>query len=131
MLSNIRNVDYTVIFCREIEPMKQFYRDVMGFNLARDFGTWVEFQVGSAVLALNTRGAGYEGVAEHHGAAPDHGAGLQLAFRVAPSDVAGCYEELQRKGVPILQAPADQVTGHRTLFLRDPEHNILEIYAEL
>lgn len=132
MLKSIRNLDYTVIFCRDIEPMKHFYRDILGFSIARDFGTWVEFQLGDVLLTLNSRGSGYDGVREHHGAPLLDGAGLQLAFRVAPAEVDSCFVELQQKGVPILQAPTSQQhTNHRTLFFKDPENNLLEIYAEL
>jgi lactoylglutathione lyase len=131
MLKAIRNVDYTVIICREIEPMKEFYQTVLGFPVVQDFGTWVVFQVGGVLLALNTRGTGYDGVREHHGTMSTDGACLQLAFRVAPSEVEGCYQELQQKGVPILQEPQIQATGHKTLFFTDPENNILEVYAEL
>jgi lactoylglutathione lyase len=131
MLKAIRNVDYTVIFCHEMEPMKHFYADVLGFPIAQDFGTWVVFQVGGVLLTLNTRGTGYEGVKEYHGAIEGDGACLQLAFRVAPSEVEDCYQELLQKDVTILQEPRTQETGHKTLFFKDPENNILEVYAEL
>lgn len=131
MLKAIRNLDYTIIFCRHIEPMKQFYRDTLEFPLVKDFGTWVEFQVGGVLLTLNTRGSGYDGVRERHGAAGD-GAALQLAFRVEPPEVDECYTELLQKGVAIVQEPTTHPqTRHRTVFFTDPENNLLEIYAEV
>jgi len=40
-------------------------------------------------------------------------------------------QELVAKGVPILRGPTDLPDWrHRTLFFRDPEDNIIEIYAE-
>ena len=40
-------------------------------------------------------------------------------------------ELLLAKGVPILRGPTDLPEWrHRTLFFRDPEDNIIEIYAE-
>lgn len=132
MLKAIRNLDYTVIMCRDIDSMKAFYRDVLGFSLERDFGTWVEFRLGAALLTLAARGTGYEGVREHHGAALEHAAGLQLAFRVAPAQVDSCFAELEQKRVTVIQGPVTHPeTGHRTLFFKDPEDNILEIYAEV
>ena len=56
---------------------------------------------------------------------------LQLAFRVAPKVVDACAEELAAAGVRIVSAPADQPFGHRTLFFRHPDGNVLEIYAEI
>ena len=42
-----------------------------------------------------------------------------------------CHQELLDKKMEILEPPRDQDYGHRTLFFRDPEGNILEIYAEI
>jgi catechol 2,3-dioxygenase-like lactoylglutathione lyase family enzyme len=50
---------------------------------------------------------------------------------VSPPEVDACYTELLEKGVEILDAPRDQEYGHRTMFFRDPEGNILEIYADI
>jgi catechol 2,3-dioxygenase-like lactoylglutathione lyase family enzyme len=58
-------------------------------------------------------------------------AAVQLAFRVPPPAVDACHAELVAKGVPILRSPTDLPDWrHRTLFFRDPEDNIIEIYAE-
>ena len=37
----------------------------------------------------------------------------------------------EEQGVTILDAPADQPRGHRTVYFADPEGNILEVYAEI
>jgi catechol 2,3-dioxygenase-like lactoylglutathione lyase family enzyme len=36
-----------------------------------------------------------------------------------------------RHGVSLLSPPTDQPFGHRTLFFRDPDGNLLEVYAEI
>ena len=82
-------------------------------------------QVGSVLLTLRKRGRRYDG-----GKLPDS-AGVQLAFRVSPAEVETCYIELREKQVEIIDPPADQDYGHRTLFFKDPDGNILEIYADL
>jgi catechol 2,3-dioxygenase-like lactoylglutathione lyase family enzyme len=65
------------------------------------------------------------------GAAVPGSAAIQLAFRVPPPAVDTCHEELVAAGVPILRPPTDLPSWrHRTLFFRDPEGNIIEIYAE-
>ena len=38
---------------------------------------------------------------------------------------------LKERGVEIIAGPTDQPFGHRTLFFRDPDGNVLEIYAEI
>lgn len=42
-----------------------------------------------------------------------------------------CHEALQSKGVSILTPPRDIPSWrHRALFFRDPEGNVVELYAE-
>ena len=39
--------------------------------------------------------------------------------------------ELLRKGVALMSPPTDQAFGHRTLFFRDPDGNLLEMFADI
>jgi lactoylglutathione lyase len=123
----IRSIDYTVIYARQMPAMREFYGATLGFALHRELSpTWVEFRVGSNILALTEYGGRFEDPAPPIGALS-----LQLAFRVAPHEVADCGAVLIERGVSIISGPTDQSFGHRTLFFRDPDGNILEIYAEI
>jgi lactoylglutathione lyase len=125
MLRHIRNLDYVVLLCTDTARMKAFYHETLGLPVYRDWEEWIEMQVGAVLLTLRTRGRPYDG--EKY---PDS-AGVQLAFRVAPDEVDGCYQELLQKQVEMIEAPRNQEYGHRTLFFKDPEGNILEIYADI
>lgn len=126
-LNSIRAIDYTVIFARDMKPMIGFYKEVMGFPLRRELGPqWVEFTVGSQIMALTERGMMWNDTPT-----PAGQLSVQLAFRVAPDDVALCEAELREKGIEITLPTTDQPWGHRTLFFRDPDGNILEIYADI
>ncbi len=127
-LSDIHAVDYAVILCTRLAQTKAFYRDVMGFRMEVDGENWVSFRVGSMVLALRSRGGlpfcddgpGVPGAAS-----------VQLAFRVPLTAIEACHADLVAAGVPILREPTDIPSWrHRTLFFRDPEGNVIEIYAE-
>ena len=124
-LSRIRNLDYVVLLCKDLPTMKAFYAGVLGFRLHRELQDWVEINLGSTLLTLRSRGRPYDG-----GKIPGS-ASVQLAFRVMPEEVNACYRELLEKQVEILEPPHDQDYGHRTLFFKDPEGNILEIYADI
>lgn len=126
-LRALHNIDYTVIFARDLAAMRKFYRDTLGFQVYRELGDgWTEFRIGGTILALSQRNARFDD------APPPQGAlSLQLAFRVTPSQVDECAEDLQRAGVRLVEGPTDQPFGHRTLFFRDPDGNVLEIYAEI
>jgi lactoylglutathione lyase len=120
----IRSLDYTVIFVRQMHAMRQFYGGTLGFPLHRQLSArWFEYRVSANILALRESGADV---------LPPIGAPtLQLAFRVAPGEVATCAAALAERGVVIDAGPTDQPFGHRTLFFRDPDGNVLEIYAEI
>jgi lactoylglutathione lyase len=123
----IRSLDYTVIFARDMPAMREFYGTTLGFPLHRELSPrWLEFRIGSNLLALTERGLVFDDPAPPPGALS-----LQMAFRVAPNEVATCAAALAERGVKILSGPTDQPFGHRTLFFRDPDGNVLEIYAEI
>lgn len=126
-LGRIRSLDYTVIFARDFAAMRGFYQSVMRFPMERELGPdWTEFRVGANILAIAKPHAGTKDVPP-----PKGSASLQLAFRVTPDDVNRCEEELRTAGVPIVSPATDQPWGHRTMFFRDPDGNLLEIYADI
>jgi len=126
-LSQIRQIDYTVIFARDMDAMRHFYETVMEFPLLRSLSDrWIEYRVGSTTLALTVHGARFNDTPPERGALS-----LQMAFRVAPQAVADCAAALEAKGVRLISPLTDHPFGHRTIFFRDPDGNVLEIFAEL
>ena len=127
-LKEIRNFDYAVLLYDNIKETRRFYEDVMGFPLAHDSEDWVSFQVGATLLTLRPRGPF---MTWNDGPSSPGSTEVQLAFRVPPSAIDTCHAELVEHGVPILREPTDlPAWRHRTIFFRDPEENIVEIYAE-
>jgi lactoylglutathione lyase len=126
-LGQIRQIDYTVVFARNLAAMRHFYSDVMQFRLERKLSErWYEFRIGGNILALTEHGGRFDDSAPVAGALS-----LQLAFRVSPPAVAECAAELEAKGVKLISPLTDHAFGHRTIFFRDPDGNVIEIYAEL
>jgi catechol 2,3-dioxygenase-like lactoylglutathione lyase family enzyme len=126
-LGEIRQIDYTVIYTRDMTAMRRFYEEVMAFPLARQLSErWFEYRIGSTILALAAPGGRFDDPPPPAGALS-----VQLAFRVPPPAVARCAKELQGKGVTLLSPPTDHAFGHRTIFFRDPDGNVIEIYAEI
>jgi len=126
-LGGIGNFDYTILLCGKMDETRAFYRDVMQFPIETDRENWVSFRVGSSLLTLRPRGWTHF----EDGQAVPGAAAVQLAFRVPPPAVDACHAELVKKGVPILRGPTDLPDWrHRTLFFRDPENNLIEIYGE-
>lgn len=126
-LSQIRQIDYTIIFARDMDAMRHFYETIMEFPLLRKLSDrWIEYRLGSTTLALTTHGGRFSDAPPAQGTLS-----LQLAFRVPPQAVAGCAAALEAKGVRLVSLLTDQPFGHRTIFFRDPDGNVLEIFAEI
>ena len=107
---------------------REFYLNVMKFSLEMDRPDWVSFRVGSGLLTLRPRGPG---LSWKDGPSVAGSASIQLAFCVPPPAVEECHQLLIAMGVEVLSPPKDLPNWrHRTLFFRDPEGNIIEIYAE-
>ena len=114
------SLDYVVLRCRDLDAARKLYGEALGLPVASESADGIQFQVGKMVLALRPRG---EDEAE--------GPRLQLGFRVDYDQVPLFYERLKAHGFEVLEPPRDQGWGHRTLFLADPDRNLLEIFADL
>jgi catechol 2,3-dioxygenase-like lactoylglutathione lyase family enzyme len=127
-IKEIRNLDYTILLCNHMKETRAFYKDVMGFPVELDRENWISFRVGATLLTLRPRG---QGLAWDDGPSVPGSAATQLAFRVPPPAVDACHAELVAKDVTIVRGPTDLPEWrHRTLFFRDPEDNVIEIYGE-
>jgi catechol 2,3-dioxygenase-like lactoylglutathione lyase family enzyme len=123
----IRAIDYTVIFARDMAAMRRFYEDILGFPLLRELSAgWIEYRVGNNTLALAK-----PSLTAADAPTPSGSASLQLAFKVSALEVDQCADKLARQGVDLLSPPTDRPFGHRTLFFRDPDGNLLEVFAEI
>ena len=129
-IGSIRNIDYVVLLCEDLVRARQFYLDVMKFRIERETPTWVSFHVGSGLLCLRPRTP--EGVFQDGPGGPSGSASVQLAFRVSPPEIDECQAELTAKNVEMMGPPREIASwGHRAIFFRDTEGNVIEIYAEV
>ena len=123
----IRGLDYTILFARDMAAMCDFYEIVMRFERYFSLGPdWVEFRVGRNLLALCK-----PGLVVGDATPPIGTAAVQLAFQVRREEVDACEAALRAESIAIVSPATDQPWGHRTLFFRDPDGNLLEIYADI
>ena len=107
--------------------MRRFYEGILGFPLIRELSPgWIEYRVGNNTLALARPSR-----TATDAPTPNGSASLQLAFKVSVPEVDQCADELVRQGVNLLSPPTDQAFGHRTVFFRDPDGNLLEVFADI
>jgi catechol 2,3-dioxygenase-like lactoylglutathione lyase family enzyme len=116
---------HTVLLCGDLERAVGFYREVLGLAVAAELPGWIELDAGAGRLTLRRRDRPYDG-------GGPSGAAVQIAFLVAAeAEVDDWHERLAEAGVDVVEPPATTDYGHRTLFFRDPDGNVLEIYAEV
>ncbi len=107
--------------------MKAFYEQLFDFLIEEDFpDKMLFFRVGTLYLGLRRRGRGYDGPS-----VPTQSASIQISFRVPPRDVDLAHDRLSELGIDVIEPPTNQDWTHRTLFFRDPENNIIEIFADI
>lgn len=126
LAEKLSSLGYVIVLCDDLERMKVFYRELLAFTVVHETETGLTFQAGSSFLGLRKRTRRYD-----HPAAASAAPGVQLAFLVEREAVDRHYRDLVSSGVEIVDPPADQPWGHRTVYFTDPEGNLLEIYAEL
>ena len=99
----------------------------MEFPLQRTLSDkWIEYRIGANTLALAARGGLFNDP-------PPPTARCRSRWRSAspPDMVAKCAAALEERGVKLTHPLTDHAFGHRTIFFRDPDGNVIEIYAEI
>lgn len=113
-----------------------FYRDVMGLEVSwgsedDSYASFTEHKDKEIVLALFKR----QGMAEVVGTADlpsEAECQDRLALIVSVEDVDATCKDLTSQGIEFIASPQDFPDwGIRSVYLRDPDGNLLELYSEL
>ena len=125
-------IDLIGVLTDNIETMKKFYTDVLGFEIELDMEKYIEFKHEGVRFAICTGQVMKEATGEASFKDKRHGHSFELAFLIeTPEKVDTTYKELIGKGATPIKEPADMPWGQRTAFFADPDGNIHEIFAEL
>lgn len=122
----MRNLDYVILYVRDLDASVAFYRDVVGVPFTFSESGYAEFATGGAKFALYER-ARLPGLIGRE--ATDGGPSGEVAFLVENVDAES--ERLRRAGVTVLSGPVDRPWGHRTLHVLDPDGNVVEFAQEI
>ncbi len=123
-------INLVTIWTDKIEPMKNFYNQVLGFKIANDLGNYVEFENEGVRFAICLREVMYGFSGEYQKEAT--GQGFELAFPCEnPADVDKSFKELIAKGAIFIHEPQDMPWNQRTALFGDPDGNIHELFAQI
>jgi len=123
-------ISLVTIWTDNIEEMKKFYSEILGFKIKNDLGEYVEFHNKGVRFAICNRSVmhDYSDIFKEKHA----GQGFELAF---PCDSVEAldktYEKLLHNGVRGIHEPKNMPWNQRTALFSDPDGNIHEIFTEL
>jgi catechol 2,3-dioxygenase-like lactoylglutathione lyase family enzyme len=114
------------IITNDIDRAVGFYERLLGIEAERPAPVFAAFQASTGTLAIgDARTVPVEGFAAGHG-------GVIVEFVVeGPEAVDTAFEGLRSEGVDIVQVPTDMPWGNRSLLVRDPDGNLVNVYAPL
>jgi catechol 2,3-dioxygenase-like lactoylglutathione lyase family enzyme len=123
-MSLIDHLDHLVLTCVDVEATKRFYVDVLQMEWETFGEGRMAFRFGNQKINLHVRGKEYEPKAH----IPAPGA-LDLCF-IASVPLDRVIERLAQMSVPIIEGPVERTGATRKLrsvYLRDPDYNLIEI----
>jgi lactoylglutathione lyase len=120
------------IFTQDVPRMVAFYRDVLGFTIQDDLGSYVEFKSSDVRFAICAMEVMIHSVDHPSLKEPISGHPFELAFPVdTPQQVDDLYTHMISSGAGNIQGPKDMRWNQRVAFFADPDGNIHEIFADL
>lgn len=126
----ISKINLVTIWTDNIEPMKNFYNDVMGFEIINDLGEYVEFKNEGVRFSLCERKVMVNFSDEYKIKA--NGQRFELAFPCeSVEDVDQSYTILLDKGAVGVKSPQNMPWNQRTALFEDPDGNIHELFCDL
>jgi catechol 2,3-dioxygenase-like lactoylglutathione lyase family enzyme len=113
------------LFIEDLEEAKRFYGSAFGLPVVYEDDNSAVFTFGETLINLLQTNQAPSLVAPASVAAPD--AGVRFQFTLGVDDVDAMCDELQKRGVELLNGPMDRPWGIRTASFRDPGGHIWEI----
>jgi catechol 2,3-dioxygenase-like lactoylglutathione lyase family enzyme len=113
------------LFVEDLAAAKGFYREVFGLPVHYEDDDSAVFLFGATMVNL-LKATEAPGLVEPATVASAD-AGVRFQFTLGVDDVDSMCEELERRGVQLLNGPMDRPWGIRTASFRDPAGHIWEI----
>jgi len=129
----IKHLDHLVLTTRNIEDCVYFYREILGMKLETFFGgnPKVErkaLKYGNQKINLHVYGEEFEPKAKH----PTPGS-LDLCF-ISQVPLEKFIELFNEKQIKIVEGPVERTgasSALRSIYVRDPDQNLIEISEEI
>ena len=120
-----KKITAITLFVEDLDATARFYRDVFAVPSVFADDTSAAFEFDGTIVNLLTSGSAPELIEPAPVASAGEGARAVLTITV--SDVDGTCDELERRGVEMLNGPLDRPWGVRTAAFADPAGHVWEV----
>jgi catechol 2,3-dioxygenase-like lactoylglutathione lyase family enzyme len=124
-----KRVDVINLFAADLAPAKRFYREVLGLPLAFEDKATAVYKLENTMICLTAASKAADLITPAAVAGPEAGSRFMPAMFV--DDVDAVCAELARRGVTVLNGPADRPWGMRTACFADPAGHIWQLGQDL
>ena len=125
-------ISLITIWTDNMEPMKEFYCNTLGFTIKNDLGDYLELNNRGVRFAICKRSVMSPYSDTYRRPCDNRAQRFELAFPCeTKEEVDSSFKRLIIGGAGEVHAPADMPWGQRTALFSDPDGNIHEIFANL
>lgn len=120
---------YIILYVENYEECLQFYKDILQLPIKAEHGTYIEFDTGATILAMNSREdvRGLTGLSIPNGTSES--SNFEMGFVV--EDVNETISRFREQGVKVLVEPITKPWGQTIAYVSDPDGNYIEICSSL
>lgn len=109
------SMKYLILYVSDSKRAIHFYRDILGLPIRAEHGTYIEFDTGSTILALNTRESARDITALD---IPDTSASNTFEIGFVTENVEAVIKRMREQGVSIIGEPKVKPWGQTVALYR-------------
>lgn len=122
------SMKYLILYVSDSKQAIHFYQDILGLPIRAEHGTYVEFETGSTILALNTRESAREITPLD---IPDTSDSHTFEIGFVTENVEVVIKRMREQGVSIIEEPKVKPWGQTVAYIADPDGHYIEICSPM